>query len=60
MSDDENKRLVKEAMKEAYKEVLEKNYAEVGRWTVRGVVLAALALLLYLVAIKSGWTPPAP
>lgn len=59
MSNEEGKDLIKEAMKEAYKEVLEEKYAQVGRWTVGGIVLAALGLLLYYVAIKSGWTPPA-
>lgn len=60
MSNEEGKDLLKEAMKEAYKEVLEEKYAQVGRWTIGGIVLAALGLLLYFVAIKSGWTPPAP
>lgn len=60
MSDQEQQEQIKQALKEAYKEVLEEKYAQVGRWTIGGIVLAALGLLLYFVAIKSGWTPPAP
>ena len=59
MSTEESKDLVKEALKEAYKEVLQEHLARVGRWTISTVVLAALGLLLYLVAVKAGWTPPA-
>ena len=59
MSAEENKELVKDALKEAYKEVLQEHLARVGRWTISTIVLAALGLLLYLIAVKSGWTPPA-
>lgn len=60
MSEQEQQEQIKQALKEAYKEVLEEKYAQVGRWTIGGIVLAALGLLLYFVAIKTGWTPPAP
>ena len=60
MSDQDAKDLVKEAVKEAYREALEEKFAQVGRWTVSGIVVAALGLLLYYVAIRTGWTPPQP
>lgn len=58
MTNEEQKELVKDALKEAYKEVLQEQYARVGRWAVGSIVMAALGLLLYWVAIKAGWTPP--
>lgn len=59
MSDQEEQReLVKEALKEAYKEVLQERLAQVGAWTLGTLAVAAVGLVIYFVAIKSGWTPP--
>ena len=38
-----------EAMKEALHEWLESKYAEVGHWTVKGLVATALSVLVYLI-----------
>lgn len=56
--DDEKKRLMKDAWKEAFKEEMRDQYAAVGRWTARLVVMCALGLLLYLILWKMGWSPP--
>jgi len=55
---DEKKTLMKEAWKEAFKEVMRDEYAAVGRWTVRLIVLGAIGLLGYLILWRMGWTPP--
>lgn len=42
----EQKALMKEAFKEATKEWLEEKYEAVGKWTVRGVQAAIVALIV--------------
>jgi len=56
--DDEKKRLMKEAWKEAFKEVMMAEYASIGRSAVRLAVLAILGIIAYLILWKMGWTPP--
>lgn len=59
MSDeDEKKRLLKEAWKEAFKEVMRDQYAAVGRSAVRLLVMGVIGLLAYLILWRMGWTPP--
>lgn len=44
--------------KEAIQEWLDEKYATFGRWSLGGIAAAALALLGYFLAVKSGWIPP--
>jgi hypothetical protein len=46
---------VKEALKEALKEWLNERFAEVGRWTFRGALVAALGALTYFILQMNGW-----
>ena len=55
MTPEEQKELQKAAIKEAIQEWLDKQFATVGRWTVRGIVSAALAVLFYFYAASHGW-----
>lgn len=58
-SDDEDKkRLMKEAWKEAFKEVMLDEYAALGRWTVRMFVMGVIGLVAYLILWRMGWVPP--
>lgn len=54
MTPEEQKKLVKEALHEW----LETKWAEVGKWSVRGIIAMALAVLAYLFLATHGWTPP--
>jgi hypothetical protein len=56
--DDEKKRLMKEAWKEAFKEVMVAEYASIGRSAVKLIVLGILGVIAYLILWKMGWTPP--
>lgn len=58
MSHEEEKKMLKEAWKEALKETLMAEYAAIGRWFVRVVILAVLGLLLYVILWRMGWSPP--
>ena len=46
---------IKLAMKEAIREWLDERFAELGRWTLRGLAAAMLAGLLWLMLISQGW-----
>ena len=46
---------VKIALKEALKEWLDEKFAEVGRWTVHGILAAALAALAYYLISHGGF-----
>ena len=58
MSSEEEKSAVKEATKQAIKEFLQEKYAEIGKWSVRLIIGGALGLLVYLILLSQGWTPP--
>lgn len=47
--------VTKEAVKEALKEWLDEQFARVGRWTVHGIVAAALVALVYFILMHNGW-----
>jgi hypothetical protein len=55
MTPEEQKELHKQAIKEAIQEWLDTQYKAVGRWTMKGVLAAALAVLFYLYAAAHGW-----
>lgn len=46
---------VKNALKSALGEWLREQLAEVGRWTLRGILSMLLFATLYFVLAKSGW-----
>jgi len=48
----------KKAVKEALREWLDEKYALLGKWAVRSFIASLLALIAYLILVKSGWTPP--
>lgn len=56
--EDDKKRLMKEAWKEAFKEVMREEYANIGSWTVRLLVLGLIGAVGYLIMWRMGWTPP--
>ena len=45
----------KEAIKEAISEWLDASFADVGRWTVKGLIAVALAGTLYAYLITKGF-----
>lgn len=47
--------VTKDAVKEALKEWLDSQFARVGKWTVNGIISAALVALLYFVLWHNGW-----
>ena len=47
--------VTKEAVKEALKEWLDEQFARVGKWTVHGIIAAALAALVYFILVHNGW-----
>lgn len=49
---------VKDALKEALKEWLDEKFTEVGKWTARGVFVAAFGALIYFILITNGWKSP--
>ncbi len=55
MTPEEQKELHKQAIKEAIGEWLDKQFIIVGKWTIRGVASACLAIFLYSYAAAHGW-----
>lgn len=55
MTPEEQKDLHKEAIKEAIQEWLDQQYKMVGKWTMKGITAAALAVLFYMYAAAHGW-----
>lgn len=47
---------IKEALKEGIREWLDEQFAELGKWTMRGIAAAALAAFVYLWLVSNGWT----
>jgi hypothetical protein len=52
------KGLTKDVVKEALKEWLDEKFALVGKWTVQGILAAALAALVYFILAWNGWKQP--
>lgn len=48
----------KKIIKEAIKEWIDDKYADLGRWTFRGLLAAAFAGAVYLALRGQGWTKP--
>lgn len=49
---------IKEALKEGLREWLDDQFAEFGKWTMRAVVAAFLAGIVWLALVSSGWKHP--
>lgn len=58
---DERKKFIKEAMKEAFKEYVDEKVRQFGKWSLRTIAVAVLAALLYFILSINGWqhVPPA-
>lgn len=54
----EVKDLMREAVIAAAKEWMNENFRLVGKWTVRGVTVAAFGALMYFIAHFGGWPKP--
>jgi hypothetical protein len=54
----ERKEIIKAALREAAKECLDDRYKEVGKWSVRGILAAAFAALVYFIATHGGFLKP--
>lgn len=52
---DVNNESVKDALKEGLTEWLDDKFAELGKWTLRGILAAALAGLVWLTLVSNGW-----
>lgn len=55
MTPEEQKELHKAAIKEAIQEWLDQQYKLVGKWTMKGIMAASLAVLFYMYAAAHGW-----
>ncbi len=49
--------VIKAALKEALKEWMDEKFADIGKWSARGIVAAVLGLVVYGVMILQGWHP---
>lgn len=52
-----NKEEQKAMIKEALQEWMEKKYADVGRWSMRGIFIMAIGTLVYIWLGSHGWKP---
>lgn len=46
---------IKAALKEAIKEWMDEKFAEFGKWSFRGIFIAALGALTYFILTTNGW-----
>lgn len=50
-----NDAAIKAALKEGLREWLDEKYAELGKWSLKGLAAAAIAGIAYLAMVSSGW-----
>ena len=55
-SREERKQITKEAMREVINEWLDERYRSVGKWSLRGIALAAFGALFYFILTHTGWS----
>ena len=55
MPENIDRSVLKEAVKEAIREWLDEKYRDFGRWSAHGLMAMALAGVVYLALIESGW-----
>jgi hypothetical protein len=46
---------IKQALKEGIREWLDDQFKELGKWTFRGLAAGALAGIVWLMLVSSGW-----
>lgn len=49
---------IKDVFREAIAEWMEDKFKEFGKWSLKGIAVAAFGTLVYFVMVHSGWTPP--
>lgn len=52
---EERKKFIKDAMKEAFKEYLDEKTRQFGKWSLRTIAILALAALVYFILSMNGW-----
>lgn len=55
---EERKQLIKEALREGFKEWLDGIALKFGRWSIRGLALAAFGAFIYFILTHTGWVKP--
>lgn len=50
--------ITKEALRQVIKEWLDERYRDVGRWSLRGILLLGFAALAYFILTHTGWSRP--
>lgn len=50
---------IKRALKDGLKEWMNEKFAEVGKWTLHGLLVALLTALAYFILHQNGWTKAA-
>lgn len=55
LQDAETANVVRLAIKQAINEWLDAKYSAVGKWTVRGITVAALGAFAHFLASSNGW-----
>lgn len=55
---EDNKRVVKEAFKEALKEWLDEKFTDFGKWSLGGIAALILSLIVYMILVTHGWRAP--
>ena len=51
----EDKDMMKEAVKETLREWLDEKYAVFGKWSMHGILAMLLVALAYFIATQNGW-----
>lgn len=49
---------MREVFREAINEWINDKFREFGKWSIKGLAALAFGLLIYLVLVQHGWTPP--
>lgn len=52
------KEMVKDALKDGLKEWMNEKFQDVGKWTIRAVMIATFGGLIYFVLMLNGWHGP--
>ena len=55
LTEEERKKFIKEAMKEAFKEYVNEKAQQFGRWSIRTLAFMALAALIFFILNVNGW-----
>lgn len=55
-NDEEQKRFLRDSIKEGINSWLDAKLRDIGKWTIRGLAAAAIAALAHFIASYGGWT----